>query len=180
MNLFGARELALLNLADENLRIVRFAFGGLALFAAFVAFMHAAGSWTHRTARSAGRIGESSSRYSNVAAALASVPLIGGIIFFRARDSFVRFYAVQSLIFGCAWLLFNIVSAVVHGVFGAIPGIGGILVFFWAIIAALVDLAFLVMMMNAIVKAFTGVRWEIPYIGPIARKRVEASRLWAG
>ena len=85
----------------------------------------------------------------------------------------MRFYAMQSIIFGCAWFLFNIVSAVVHAVFSAIPGIGGILVFFWALIAALVHLAFLVVMIIAIVKAFTSVRWEIPYIGPIARKQVE-------
>src|SRR5437667_8639454 len=112
---------------------------------------------------------------SNVAAAIACIPLIGGIIFYilEKRDSFVRFYAMQSIIFGCAWFLFNIVSAVVHAVFGAIPGIGGILVFFWAIIAALVHLVFLVIMIITIVKAFTGVRWEIPYIGPIARKQFE-------
>jgi uncharacterized membrane protein len=63
----------------------------------------------------------------------------------------------------------------VHGIFSAIPGIGGILVFFWAIIAALVHLAFLVIMIIAIVKAFTGVRWDIPYIGPIARRQVEGA-----
>src|SRR5204863_9097899 len=112
---------------------------------------------------------------SNVAAAIACIPLIGGIIFYilEKRDSFVRFYAMQSIIFGCAWFLFNIVSAVVHAVFGAIPGIGGILVFFWAIIAALVHLAFLVIMIITIIKAFTGVRWDIPYIRPVARKQTE-------
>jgi uncharacterized membrane protein len=114
---------------------------------------------------------------SNVAAAIACIPLVGGIIFYilEKHDDFVRFYAMQSIIFGCAWFLFNIVSAVVHAVFGAIPGIGGILVFFWAIIAALVHLAFLVVMIITIVKAFTGVRWDIPYIGPIARKQVEGA-----
>ena len=114
---------------------------------------------------------------SNVAAAIACIPLIGGIIFYilEKRDGFVRFYAMQSIIFGCAWFLFNIVSAIVHAVFGAIPGIGGILVFFWAIIAALVHLAFLVVMIIAIVKAFTGVRWDIPYVGPIARRQVEGA-----
>jgi uncharacterized membrane protein len=63
----------------------------------------------------------------------------------------------------------------VRAVFWAIPGIGGILVFFWAIIAALVHLLFLVIMIVAMVKAFTGVRWDIPYIGPIARKQVEGA-----
>src|SRR5213596_3599516 len=110
---------------------------------------------------------------SNVAAAIACLPLLGGIIFYilDKRDAFVRFYAMQSIIFGCAWLLFNIVSQVVYAVFGAIPAIGGVLVFFWAIIAALVHIAFLVIWIIAMVKAFTGVRWDIPYIGPIARKQ---------
>jgi uncharacterized membrane protein len=113
----------------------------------------------------------------NVAAAIACIPLVGGIIFWilEKRNSFVRFYAMQSIIFGIAWLIFNIVSAIVHAIFLAIPGIGGILFFFWSIIAALVHLAFLVIMIIAMVKAFTNVRWDIPYIGPIARKQVGGS-----
>src|SRR6266536_6291430 len=94
---------------------------------------------------------------SNVAAAIACIPLIGGIIFYilEKHDGFVRFYAMQSIIFGGAWLLFNIASSVVHAVFVAIPGIGGPLVFFWAIIAALVQIAFLVVWIVATIKAFT-------------------------
>lgn len=112
---------------------------------------------------------------SNIAAALACVPLIGGIIFYimEKRDGFVRFYAMQSIIFGGAWLLFNIASAVVRGVFWAIPAIGPILVFCWQLVNALVQIAFLVIWIVATVKAFTGVRWEIPYIGPTARKQTE-------
>jgi uncharacterized membrane protein len=112
---------------------------------------------------------------SNVAAAIACIPLIGGVVFYivEKHDGFVRFYAMQSIIFGGAWLLFNIASSVVHAVFGAIPGIGGLLVFFWAIIAALIHIAFLVVWIVATIKAFTGVRWDIPYIGPMARKQVE-------
>jgi uncharacterized membrane protein len=115
---------------------------------------------------------------SNIAAALACIPLIGGIIFFilEKHDPFVRFYSMQSIVFGMAWFLFNVVSAIMHGIFGAIPGIGGILVFFWAIIAAIVQIGFVVLWIITTVKAFTGVRWDIPYIGPIARKQVgEAS-----
>ena len=115
---------------------------------------------------------------SNVAAAIACIPLIGGIIFYilEKHDGFVRFYAMQSIIFGGAWILFSIVSNILFAIFGSIPAIGGILVFFWAIIAALVHLAFLVIMIITIVKAFTGVRWDIPYVGPIARKQVEGSQ----
>ena len=113
----------------------------------------------------------------NIAAAIACIPLVGGIILYllEKRNSFVRFYAMQSIIFGGAWFLFNIASAVVHAVVGAIPGVGPILVFLWAVIAALVHLAFLVVFIIAVVKAFTGVRWDIPYVGPMARKQVEGS-----
>ena len=60
---------------------------------------------------------------SNVAAALACIPLIGGIIFYivEKHDSFVRFYAMQSIIFGGAWLLFNIVSRILFLILWSIP-----------------------------------------------------------
>src|SRR5919198_6412431 len=111
---------------------------------------------------------------SNVAAAIACIPLVGGIIFYilEKHDSFVRFYAWQSIIFGGAWILFDIISKILFAIFGSIPAIGGILVFFWAIVQALVHIAFLVIWIIAMVKAFTNVRWEIPYIGPIARKQM--------
>ncbi|MBA2585558.1 MAG: hypothetical protein H0U99_03640 [Chthoniobacterales bacterium] len=111
---------------------------------------------------------------SNVAAALACIPLIGGIIFYilEKRDSFVRFYAMQSIIFGGAWVVFDIISKIVFSVFGSIPAVGGLLVVLWALAAALVHIAFLVVLVIAMVKAFTGVRWDIPYVGPIARQQV--------
>jgi uncharacterized membrane protein len=110
-----------------------------------------------------------------MAAAIACIPLVGGIVFYilEKHDSFVRFYAMQSIILGAAWLVFCIASTIVHGVFSTIPGIGGILVFFWQVAVALVDIVFLVLWIVAMVKAFTNVRWEIPYIGPIARKQME-------
>jgi len=108
-----------------------------------------------------------------VAAALACIPLIGGIIFYivEKHDTFVRFYAMQSIIFGAAWLLFNIVSRILFLILWSIPAIGGILVFFWGIIQALVHIAFLVVWIVVTIKAFTGVRWDIPYVGPVARRQ---------
>jgi uncharacterized membrane protein len=113
----------------------------------------------------------------NVAAALACIPLIGGVIFYilEKHDGFVRFYAMQSIIFGGAWLLFNVASQIVYFIFGSIPGIGGILVFFWSLLSALVHIAFLIIWIVATVKAFTGARWDIPYVGPIARKQIESA-----
>jgi uncharacterized membrane protein len=114
---------------------------------------------------------------SNVAAAIACIPLIGGIIFYilEKQDSFVRFYAMQSIIFGGALFVFWIAAAIVTWIFVTIPAIGGILVFFWTIIAAIIKIGFVVIWIVATVKAFTGLRWDIPYVGPIARKQIEGT-----
>ena len=114
---------------------------------------------------------------SNVAAALACFPLIGGIIFYilEKKDGFVRFYAMQSIIFGAAWFLFNLLSGIAHGILSAVPGLGGLLAGLWALASALVQIGFLIVMIIAIVKAFSGVRWDIPWVGPMARKQTNES-----
>ena len=114
---------------------------------------------------------------SNVAAAIACIPLIGGIIFYilEKHDSFVRFYAMQSIIFGIAWILIQIGCAIVSGFFSALPGVSWFLGGLWGVAWWLINLGLFVLLVVAIVKAFTGVRWDIPYIGPIARKQVEGA-----
>ena len=111
---------------------------------------------------------------SNIAAALACIPLIGGIIFYvlEKRDPFVRFYAMQSIIFGGAWFLFNIISMIIHLIFSSVPAVGVFLSLLWGLVAMLVHLAFLIIWVVATVKAFTLVRWDIPFVGPIARKQM--------
>jgi uncharacterized membrane protein len=111
---------------------------------------------------------------SNVAAALACIPLVGGLIFYilEKSDQFVRFYAMQSIIFGGAWLLFNIVVSISHVILGHIPVAGPVFSILLGLISALAHLAFLVVMIIAMVKAFSGVRWDIPFVGPIARKQM--------
>jgi uncharacterized membrane protein len=111
---------------------------------------------------------------SNVAAALACIPLIGGLVFYilEKHDQFVRFYAMQSIIFGGVWFLFNLASWILHVIFAVMPVIGWALAGLWVFVSALVHLALFVIMIIAMVKAFSGVRWDIPYIGPIARKQL--------
>lgn len=110
---------------------------------------------------------------SNVAAALACIPLVGGLIFYllEKRDAFVRFYAMQSIILGGAWFLFWIVFQIAHAILTSIPAIGIVFaILLWAI-WAVASVAFLVVFVVAVIKAFSGVRWDIPYVGPIARKQ---------
>lgn len=111
---------------------------------------------------------------SNVAAALACVPLVGGLIFYilEKHDQFVRFYAMQSIIFGGGWFLFSIVATIFHRILSVLPVIGPFLAGLWALVSFLVYLGLLVIMIIAMVKAFMGVRWDIPFVGPIARKQM--------
>lgn len=110
---------------------------------------------------------------SNIAAALACIPLIGGIIFYilEKEDGFVRFYAMQSIVLGGIWFLFNVVYGIVHLIFASLPFIGVFLVLLWSIVGMLIQLAFVIVWLLATFKAFMNVRWEIPYIGPVARKQ---------
>src|SRR6187200_2488860 len=70
---------------------------------------------------------------SNVAAALACIPLIGGLVFYilEKHDQFVRFYAMQSIIFGGIWFLFNMFSWVLRTIFWSIPVAGPIFAALW-------------------------------------------------
>ncbi|MGI8890913.1 MAG: DUF4870 domain-containing protein [Chthoniobacterales bacterium] len=110
---------------------------------------------------------------SNVAAALACFPLIGGIIFYvlEKRDGFVRFYAMQSIILGAAWILFSIAWNILFVILGHIPALGVVFAFLLWVIWAVVNIGFLIVLIIAIVKAFSGVRWDIPWVGQIARKQ---------
>jgi uncharacterized membrane protein len=84
---------------------------------------------------------------------------------------------MQSIIFGAAWFLFNILSSILHAILWAIPGLGHLLAGLWALLSALVQIGFLIVLIIAIVKAFSGVRWDIPWVGPVARKQTEANPL---
>ncbi|MFN2623152.1 MAG: DUF4870 domain-containing protein [Chthoniobacterales bacterium] len=111
---------------------------------------------------------------SNVAAALACIPLIGGLVFYilEKHDQFVRFYAMQSIIFGGVWFLFNLASWILHGILWMIPVAGPLFAGLWIFLSYLIHLGLFVLMIITMVKAFSGVRWDIPYIGPMARKQV--------
>src|SRR5437764_14076921 len=112
---------------------------------------------------------------SNVAAALACIPLIGGLVFYilEKHDQFVRFYAMQSIIFGGIWFLFNLVSWVLHGILAFIPIAGPIFGGLWFFVAALVHLGLLVIIVIAMVKAFSGVLCDIPWVGRMECKQVD-------
>ncbi len=110
----------------------------------------------------------------NIAAAIACIPLIGGIIFYilEKRNSFVRFYAMQSIIFGGAWLLASVVLKIMMAVLLVIPVIGWFFIIILGILWLLGWVAFLIIFLITVIKAFSGVRWEIPYVGALAQKQM--------
>ena len=111
---------------------------------------------------------------TNVAAALACIPLVGGLVFYiwEKHDQFVRFYAMQSIIFGGIWFLFHIIADILRGIFWSVPVIGEFFARLWSFGAELIHLGFFVLTVIAMIKAFTGVRWDIPFVGPLARKQM--------
>lgn len=88
------------------------------------------------------------------------------------HDPFVRFYAMQSIIFGGICFLFWLVSGILGAILSRIPVAGPIFAGLWFFVSAMVELGLLVIMIIAMVKAFTGVRWDIPVVGPMARKQL--------
>jgi len=112
---------------------------------------------------------------TNVAAALACIPLIGGIIFYvlEKHDQFVRFYAMQSIIFGGTWVVFTVMWNVLYTVLAHIPVLGWMFALLLWLVWAVWSLGAVVIWIITMIKAFSGVRWDIPYIGPIARNQVD-------
>ena len=111
------------------------------------------------------------------AAALACVPLVGGIIFYvlEKHDQFVRFYAMQSIIFGGAWIVFSIIWNILFAILAHIPVLGWVFALVLWCIWAVWNIGAVIVWIIAMIKAFSGARWDIPYIGPIARNQVDGA-----
>jgi uncharacterized membrane protein len=111
---------------------------------------------------------------SNVAAALACIPLIGGLVFYilEKEDRFVRFYAMQSIIFGGLCFLILALGRALTVMAWSIPIASVVFGPLWSFVFAVVKLGLVVLTIIAMMKAFSGVRWEIPFAGPMARKQM--------
>ncbi len=116
---------------------------------------------------------------SNVAATAAcALPLVGGLLFLllERSNAFVRFYAMQSLLFGIAAIVISFTLEFMVLLFQHVPVLGAIMLVFVLLLKFLFGLAWLIVWIMTMVHAFRGVEWEIPYIGAIARKQL--SRRW--
>lgn len=121
---------------------------------------------------SAAKDGSSGAIPPTIAAAIAcALPIIGSIIMLvlERNNRFVRFYSLQSLVFGLTWIVLGIAFMIVSVILGFIPIIGWILGLLLGIASAVIFLGFLIVWLVQIFKALTNVEWEIPFLGPIAR-----------
>ncbi|MGH7627914.1 MAG: DUF4870 domain-containing protein [Gemmatimonadales bacterium] len=105
----------------------------------------------------------------NVAGALAYLlgPITGVLFLVLEKgSSFVRFHAMQSIVFGVLWIIFWIALTIISNV---VPVLGWIVGFLISIVAGLGGLILWLLLMY---KAYQGQEWELPIAGPIARKQV--------
>jgi uncharacterized membrane protein len=110
---------------------------------------------------------------SNVGAGICAIfTLVAGIIFYfiEKKDLFVRHWAVQGIFFGGTTLAFSIAVRIAAAIFHAIPGIGGLLLGLLALVSLLVNIAFIILWILGVIKAFQGQRWEYPYISEQCKK----------
>lgn len=111
----------------------------------------------------------------NLAAALSyALGLITGILFLVLEpyksDRFVRFHAMQSILFSAACIVFAIVWSILVGILVSIAG-------FWVLtvdvpLRLLVGLGIFVFWLYVMFQAYSQREYKIPYIGAIASKQV--------
>lgn len=110
---------------------------------------------------------------ANIAAGLAVLlPPLTSIIFLflEKRSRFVRFWAMQGVLLGVAYVVFSIVSSVIWFTLASILGLLGGL---WHLASWLIQLGFVIVWIVALIQAFSGKEWEIPLLGAIARQQLD-------
>lgn len=122
----------------------------------------------------------------NIAAALSYIWIVGVIFFLIEKENrFVRFHAMQSILFGIANSLIMIVLVIVGFVLTFAFGIGGAMVgggvgtlvsmLIWLIwlLFWLIGIALFAVLIFAAVKAYQGQKFKLPIIGNMAEKIVD-------
>jgi uncharacterized membrane protein len=109
----------------------------------------------------------------NTAALLAYLfGWVGGLVFFllEKEDKFVRFAAMQSIVFNVAGVALYFVFLVFTGILAAVTnGLGALL----GLLIPVVWIGYVVVWVLLMVKAYQNQEWELPVIGKIARNAVK-------
>jgi len=108
----------------------------------------------------------------NVAALLAYVlTWVTGLVFFlvEKENRFVRFHAMQAILFGAATFVVTIVLSIALGIISYVSSLLGMLAsLIWLVVWA----AFLVGWIMCMIKAYQGQRFKLPVIGDMAENIV--------
>lgn len=104
------------------------------------------------------------------AAALSYVlwAITGVIFLIMEKDPFVRFHAMQSIVFT---LVFFVASWLV-GILGVVLGLTIFLAWIPALLGGLVWIGGFVLWLLLIYKAYSGEKWELPVVGKFVAKMV--------
>lgn len=111
----------------------------------------------------------------SVAAGLACIfTIVSGAVFLilERKNQFVRFCAMQAVLLGLVSFAGAILFAVAHFVLGHMPLIGGVMNLALGLLRWAFQIAWFVAYVVCIVKAFSNVEWEIPWLGKIARQQL--------
>lgn len=122
---------------------------------------------------------------ANIAAAISYIWIVGLIFFFLEKENkFIRFHAMQSILFGAVWsvvmiglifvgMIFTFVGAAVVATAGDVIGsLFGILISLVWLLIWLVPVALFVGLVLTAIKAYQGKFAKLPIIGNIAEKIV--------
>ena len=121
----------------------------------------------------------------NIAAALSYIWIVGLIFFIMEKENrFIRFHALQSILYGVVWIvavfvlaIVNIIIGVIFGVVASAAGDAGAFVgmivwlismFIWLVF----PLVYLGTLILAAVKAYQGKTFKLPIIGNMAERMV--------
>lgn len=116
---------------------------------------------------------QSSGMTDNMAAALCYVlTFLTGILFLVLepynKNKLIRFHAFQAIFFGVAVFLISIVGSIITVAFIAVPVIGAL---FGLLFHTVLWLAFLVVWLLLMYKAYNNEKFVLPIIGPLAEKQ---------
>jgi len=119
----------------------------------------------------------------NVAAAISYVWIVGLVLFFIEKENkFIRFHAMQSVLYGALWTVAMIVLAILMTIITIIFGVaaaaagdaGGLIGMIVSLISGLIwlviPLVYLGGLILAAVKAYQGAIFKFPVVGNLAEK----------
>jgi uncharacterized membrane protein len=122
----------------------------------------------------------------NIAAALSYIWIVGVIFYLMEKEnSFIRFHAMQSILFGIAntvimmvLVFVGFILTFVFGIGGAMAGgaagdLVGLLISLIWLLFWLIGIALFATLIFAAVKAYQGNKFKLPFIGNMAEKIVK-------